>query len=118
MITSTGTIYTTAELNRELQSVYTLTVSATDQGSPPLSSTASVSIFVADRNDHAPQWIYPVGHNRTVSISPQTPVGYIIATVKASDEDMGLNGNLTYNIVRGNDDMMFKVRCSSVLVLV
>ena len=105
----TGKIYATAELNREERSVYQLTVSATDQGSPPLSSTASVSIFVADRNDHAPQWLYPLGHNMTVSISPQTPVGYVIATVRATDEDLGINSNLTYNIVRGNDNLMFKV---------
>ncbi|KAI3351195.1 hypothetical protein L3Q82_005751 [Scortum barcoo] len=42
------------QLDRELVSVYNITITATDEGSPPLSSSKSVELSVADINDNPP----------------------------------------------------------------
>ena len=115
----TGLIITTQVLDRELQAVYYLTIVALDQGNPPLTGTTSVTVFVADKNDNAPTFDFPrhiedkkpmsemvssrrssdpeQKFNDTISISPLTPVGYLIAKLRASDLDIGENANLTYS---------------------
>ncbi|XP_045579278.1 protocadherin beta-15-like [Salmo salar] len=47
-------LVTTGELDRELVSDYNITITATDEGSPPLSSSKSVQLSVADVNDNPP----------------------------------------------------------------
>ena len=41
-------------LDREKTAMYSLTVQATDQGSPSMSSTAGVNLTILDVNDNAP----------------------------------------------------------------
>ncbi|KAI7801537.1 putative protocadherin gamma-A11-like [Triplophysa rosa] len=47
-------LVTTGELDRELVSDYNITITATDKGSPPLSSIKNVHFTVADVNDNPP----------------------------------------------------------------
>ena len=47
-------LVTTGQLDRELVSDYNITISATDEGSPPLSSSKTVQLSVADINDNPP----------------------------------------------------------------
>ncbi len=47
-------LVTTGELDRELLSDYNITITATDEGSPPLSSTKNIHLTVADVNDNPP----------------------------------------------------------------
>jgi len=42
----TGNVYTRTELDREAESVYLFVVMASDRGSPSLSATSSVTVFV------------------------------------------------------------------------
>lgn len=55
----TGAITTTKLLDRETQSGYLLTVTARDNGNPPLSDSTDVEISVADVNDNAPKFLKP-----------------------------------------------------------
>ena len=50
----TGAIVTTKALDREKTSGYLLTVTARDNGNPPMSDTTDVEISVSDVNDNAP----------------------------------------------------------------
>ncbi|XP_008302191.1 protocadherin beta-16-like [Stegastes partitus] len=47
-------LVSTGQLDREVVSDYNITISATDEGSPPLSSSKSVQLSVADINDNPP----------------------------------------------------------------
>uniref|UniRef100_A0A8C4WGP0 Cadherin domain-containing protein n=1 Tax=Gopherus evgoodei TaxID=1825980 RepID=A0A8C4WGP0_9SAUR len=64
------------------------------------SSVASLVIFVNDINDHPPvfgQSVYQV------NISEEVPPGSYVRGLSATDRDSGLNANLKYSIVSGNE---------------
>ncbi|XP_052004434.1 protocadherin-8-like [Xyrauchen texanus] len=89
------TIVTMAPLDREKTPEYNLTVVAEDFGAPPLRTLTHFMIRLTDVNDNAPVFsakIYEgfIGEN-------QLP-GTYITTVLASDQDSGLNGEITYEL--------------------
>uniref|UniRef100_A0A3B4B0Z4 Cadherin domain-containing protein n=1 Tax=Periophthalmus magnuspinnatus TaxID=409849 RepID=A0A3B4B0Z4_9GOBI len=81
---------------------YTLTVSASDQGSPPLTSTVSVEITILDINDHSPQFQSP---SYTADISEDVPIGSLVVDVKAVDLDQGVNSQIVYFLSQGSKSM-------------
>ncbi|XP_042677339.1 LOW QUALITY PROTEIN: neural-cadherin-like [Centrocercus urophasianus] len=67
------------------------------------SSTAMCLIEVEDSNDHS-----PVFHSQLIQTSPifeNVPVGTTVTTVRATDKDSGLNGNIIYSIKSDSDPM-------------
>ena len=52
-----GIIRTTAELDREQQSLYRITVTAEDMGMPVRSQSANVIITINDVNDNSPVFV-------------------------------------------------------------
>ncbi|CAH8475311.1 unnamed protein product [Schistosoma turkestanicum] len=106
-----GIIYTHQTTDREQTPVLTFEVIATDTGNPPLSAVTSVLIRILDTNDNSPVWIFPkqFGANSVINISQHSTVGLLIAQLKAIDIDEGLNGEVVYSIVHGNDDGLFEV---------
>lgn len=97
----TGTVRTTRSLDREHQAVYHLTAVATELAYPHGSSTANVTVFVADRNDNAPR-IVPRSSNNTAVVSVYAAPGHVFARVTATDPDRGLNARLRYSITGGD----------------
>ncbi|XP_036168818.1 protocadherin alpha-1 isoform X2 [Myotis myotis] len=83
-------------LDREKLSHYELVVTARDGGSPSLSSTASVSVEVADVNDNAPLFAQP---EYTVFVKENNPPGRHIFTVSARDSDAQENARVSYSLV-------------------
>ncbi|XP_042106524.1 protocadherin gamma-B2 isoform X13 [Ovis aries] len=83
-------------LDREEISEYNITVMATDRGKPPLSSSITITLHIADVNDNA-----PVFHQASyvVHVPENNPPGASIAHVSASDPDLGPNGHVSYSIV-------------------
>ncbi|XP_014649501.1 PREDICTED: protocadherin alpha-2-like [Ceratotherium simum simum] len=71
-------------LDRESVANYEVVVTARDGGSPSLSTTASVSVEVADVNDNAPAFPQP---EYTVFVKENNPPGCHIFTVSARDAD-------------------------------
>lgn len=59
-----------------------------------------VTVHVLDDNDHTP-FFDPAGY--PIAISESTSVGSTILRVFASDNDIGTNAMLSYNITRGNN---------------
>nr|XP_057938974.1 protocadherin-8 [Doryrhamphus excisus] len=89
-------IVTAAPLDRERISEYNLTVMAEDFGSPPLRKITQYTIRISDENDNAPRFTKPVYE---VSVAENNAPGAYIATVEATDADLGNNGKITYRLV-------------------
>jgi len=78
--------------------VYELVAVVRDVHQSTMSSTASVTIYIIDANDHAPVWVMPSALNTTlVRVSSYTAVGTPVARVRAVDADAADNARLTYS---------------------
>lgn len=102
----TGKIILVKDLDREMQSVYSLEVAATDKRSHKRSSSAIVTVIVDDVNDHAPKF------NQTkyeASVSELAPVGHTILKLTATDSDFNQNAKIIYDITSGNDLGHFQI---------
>ncbi|XP_013963374.1 protocadherin gamma-B5 isoform X15 [Canis lupus familiaris] len=83
-------------LDREQTPEYNVTITATDRGKPPLSSSISITLHIADVNDNAPVFQQA---SYEVHEAENNPPGASIAQVSASDPDLGPNGRVSYSIV-------------------
>uniref|UniRef100_A0A3B3TF36 Protocadherin Fat 4 n=1 Tax=Paramormyrops kingsleyae TaxID=1676925 RepID=A0A3B3TF36_9TELE len=91
---STGEIRTTRPLDREKTARFVLSVKATDQGTPPKSSTVDVIITVLDVNDNSPRF----SKIFSATVPESAPIGYTVTRVTTSDEDAGANAVSHYSI--------------------
>ncbi|GFU49959.1 cadherin-99C [Trichonephila clavipes] len=92
-----GTISVARRLDREEVSAYTLVVKASDPSN--LFSTTTVDIRVTDINDQNPIFQQPEYTFRVEEGQADAYVG----TVQARDEDIGMNGEITYSLSGSND---------------
>ena len=83
-------------LDREKDSHYNVTIVATDGGTPPLSSTSDFSVYLSDVNDNAPRFPAPLVR---VFLKENSPIGYLISTVCATDQDLNENAHLSYSLI-------------------
>ncbi|KFO19357.1 Protocadherin gamma-A1 [Fukomys damarensis] len=88
-------LVTERTLDRELTSGYNITVTATDQGTPMLSTQTYISLLVTDVNDNP-----PVFHQDSYSvyIPENNPRGASIFSVSAQDADSSENAQVTYSL--------------------
>ncbi|KAM5214025.1 protocadherin gamma-B2 isoform 19-T19 [Hipposideros larvatus] len=89
-------LVTDGALDREQTPEYNVTITATDKGKPPLSSSRSVTLHIGDINDNAPVFQQSA---YLVHVPENNPPGASIAQVSASDPDLGPNGHVSYSIV-------------------
>ena len=101
-----GNLKVARKLDRETVEVYILNISASDHGTPPLSSFVEVYVNVLDKNDNRPFFSQSV---YTASISEAATLQSSIATVLATDKDFGTNALITYTILSGNSDRTFSI---------
>ena len=97
-ITDTSGIITVrngAILDFEVTKSYNLTVVATDNGRPSMSSTAQLRIQVTDINDNIPIFSQPAYSS---IVCENTPINTTILQVEASDRDSGSFGEIEYYI--------------------
>ncbi|KAK1789318.1 hypothetical protein P4O66_015254, partial [Electrophorus voltai] len=90
------TLVTDGPLDRETVPEYTVVVTASDAGSPPLSSQKTFVVSLSDVNDNAPAFSQP---SYSVDIAENNAPGAPIAAVSASDPDLGDNARLTYSVL-------------------
>ncbi len=109
---STGelTVNNEGALDYETTSSFNLVVMVTDNGSSPMSSSASVTVNVNDINED------PVIDNQDFDVEENTPNGQEVGTVIAIDPDNGQS--LTYTIVSGNNSGAFQIGSSSGIITV
>ncbi|XP_068816241.1 protocadherin alpha-C2 [Struthio camelus] len=93
------TLITQGNLDREKAASYNITVTATDSGSPPLSSQKVIHVEISDINDNPPYFEEPV---YSVYIPENNPLGVLLCTVKATDPDVAENAYVSYSLLDGD----------------
>ncbi|XP_054890374.1 protocadherin alpha-2-like [Poeciliopsis prolifica] len=93
-------LITDGPLDRETVSVHNLTITAVDEGSPALTSTALVNVYISDVNDNAPR--FPEG-DINVHLKENSKVGQIITKVTAQDADASENAGYFVAKIRAVD---------------
>ncbi|XP_070819192.1 protocadherin alpha-8-like isoform X17 [Chaetodon trifascialis] len=83
-------------LDREIVSQYNVTITARDEGSPPLSSTAVIAVQISDINDNAPH--FPEA-NLNIYVRENSKIGDIITRTTAQDADANENAKLSYSLM-------------------
>ncbi|XP_052344193.1 protocadherin alpha-8-like isoform X3 [Oncorhynchus keta] len=94
-------VVTRSPLDREKVSQYDLTIVATDQGHPPLSSVKTISVVVSDVNDNSPEFsLSPY----TFYVTENNEPGASVFSVSASDRDIDENAFISYHILRDSGE--------------
>ncbi|XP_040330360.1 protocadherin Fat 4 isoform X2 [Herpailurus yagouaroundi] len=96
-----GDLIATKRLDRERRSKYSLLVRA-DDGLQ--SSDMRINITVSDVNDHTPKFSRPV---YSFDIPEDTTPGSLVAAILATDDDSGVNGEITYIVNEDDEDGIF-----------
>ncbi|KAM4892805.1 protocadherin gamma-B5-like [Sylvia borin] len=124
-----GALYAQRSLDYEQCREFAVAVRAQDGGAPARSSTATVRVFVLDRNDNAPRVLWPAagagaavapgeaaGAAAAAAAAPPFEVvprsaeaGYLVAKVVAVDADAGRNAWLSYELVQASEPALFRV---------
>ncbi|KAL6101355.1 cdh23 [Pungitius sinensis] len=104
--TSSGVLSSVAVLDREQIGQYHLRIIAYDAGKFPRTSTSTLTVTILDVNDETPTF-NPRVYN--VSLKENVPRDHIVARLSCSDNDAGLNAELSYFITGGNQDGKFSV---------
>ncbi|XP_058852107.1 protocadherin alpha-C2-like isoform X1 [Acipenser ruthenus] len=105
----TGIIYALRSFDYEKLREFQFEVKAQDAGIPPLSSIATVYVYVVDQNDNAPQVLYPSSGNSTEMVPRTANAGHLVTKVIALDADSGQNAWLFYHLLQATDPTLFKV---------
>jgi VCBS repeat-containing protein len=101
---STGaiTVANSSALDFETTPTFTLTVTVTDNGTPNLSDTGTITVNLTDLNEA------PVANDATFSVAENSPNGTAVGTVTATDQDVPAQ-TLTYAITVGNTGGAFAI---------
>uniref|UniRef100_A0A3B4W9S8 Cadherin domain-containing protein n=1 Tax=Seriola lalandi dorsalis TaxID=1841481 RepID=A0A3B4W9S8_SERLL len=108
----TGVIHAVRSFDYEQFRSFKVHVMARDNGSPPLSSNVTVSVFISDMNDNSPQILYPApeGNSFMTELVPKAAHGgSLVSKVIAVDADSGQNAWLSYHIVKSTDPGLFTI---------
>ncbi|XP_029918457.1 cadherin-23-like [Myripristis murdjan] len=108
----TGVIHAVRSFDYEQFRSFKVQVMARDNGSPPLSSNVTVSVFITDVNDNSPQILYPApgGSSFMTELVPKAAHGgSLVSKVIAVDADSGQNAWLSYHIVKSTDPGLFTI---------
>ncbi|KAM9266172.1 protocadherin gamma-B5-like [Cariama cristata] len=122
-----GAVYAQRSFDYEQCREFAVAVRAQDGGAPARSSTATVRVFVLDRNDNAPRVLWPAagagagaGAGAAEAGAGAAPwpfevvprsaeAGYLVAKVVAVDADAGRNAWLSYELVQAPEPALFRV---------
>ena len=84
---------------------YELTITAIDKGNHRSDPPATVKIRVLDVNDHQPV----LKECREQSIKEKQPIGTVLTTLTATDEDRGVNKLIEYSLATVQKQNVFKI---------
>lgn len=102
----TGVISLERALDREVQSAYQLRAAASDLGSPRLSAVCPLVVSVLDINDNPPVFEQ---REYAANVSEDAAVGKPLLRVHAASRDAEASGEISYNIISGNEHSRFRV---------
>ncbi|XP_016328574.1 protocadherin alpha-3-like isoform X2 [Sinocyclocheilus anshuiensis] len=112
----TGQLYNLQSFNFEEQKTLSFHVQATDSGIPPLSSNATVNVFILDENDNSPVILPPYSEPGSVNseyIPYSAEAGYFVAKIRAVDADSGYNALLSYHLTEPKGTNLFRIGSST-----
>nr|XP_055194855.1 protocadherin-19 isoform X2 [Nyctereutes procyonoides] len=89
-----GLVTVTGALDYEEGHVYELDVQAKDLGPNSIPAHCKVTVSVLDTNDNPPVINLLSVNSEMVEVSESAPPGYVIALVRVSDRDSGLNARV------------------------
>ncbi|XP_023607819.1 protocadherin alpha-C1 isoform X2 [Myotis lucifugus] len=89
-------LLTDGPLDREQVSEYQVLITASDGGSPPLSTRRTLTVSVADVNDNAPRFPQP---RQELFVAENNGPGASLGRVFAQDPDLGNNGLVFYELL-------------------
>ncbi|PWA23520.1 hypothetical protein CCH79_00006104 [Gambusia affinis] len=101
-------LVTKGRLDREAESHYDITITATDCGEPRLSAAKTLQIHVSDINDNRP--VFSQNPLEIYLVENNAP-GVSIFSITASDKDVNENAAITYNI-RKSDGIHAQIKYS------
>ncbi|XP_072446371.1 protocadherin gamma-C5-like [Chiloscyllium punctatum] len=87
-------LITSGLLDREVNPLYNIPVTAWDLGSSPLSTNKTIQISLSDVNDNYPRFARPT---YTIYVMENNVPGASISTVNAFDPDLNQNSHITYS---------------------
>ncbi|XP_064099968.1 fat-like cadherin-related tumor suppressor homolog isoform X2 [Macrobrachium nipponense] len=100
----TGILYVSGPLNRERRSEYDLRVRAWDSSiEDPRSALARVLVTVLDMNDCSPE--FGAASRLSVDVPEDLPLGAVVATLRATDRDLGLGGQISYSLLDSHSNV-------------
>lgn len=108
----TGAVHATRSFDYEQTQTLQFEVQARDRGSPPLSSTVTVRLFVLDLNDNAPAVLRPRARPGSLcpqALPPSVGAGHLVTKVTAVDLDSGYNAWVSYQLLEAPDPSLFAV---------
>ncbi|XP_069812893.1 protocadherin gamma-B1-like [Dendropsophus ebraccatus] len=109
----TGVFYAQWSFDYEKNKEFIIEITATDNGSPSLSSNATLIIHIVDQNDNAPKILYPspdIGGSAVFEMVPfASEPGSLITKVVAVDADSGHNSWLSYHFLQVSDPNHFVI---------
>ncbi|KAL8603768.1 hypothetical protein ACOMHN_024384 [Nucella lapillus] len=103
---SNGHLLLVSNLSAPQKSQYNLRLKAKDGGTPPQISFTTLTLKVIDVNDHAP--LFAEGsRSQEKTVSRVVSPGAQLLKLKASDEDLGRNAEISFAIIEGNAEGLF-----------
>ncbi|XP_056322243.1 protocadherin gamma-A12-like isoform X22 [Danio aesculapii] len=111
-----GEIFSLQSFNHEETKRFQFQVMATDSGVPPLSSNATVNVFILDENDNSPVILAPYsepGSVNTENIPYSAEAGYFVAKIRTVDADSGYNALLSYHLTEPKGTNLFRIGSST-----
>lgn len=91
-----------SKLDREIKDFYNCTIIARDNGNPQRSGVMKINITITDENDNPPI-LDQTSYNITVKENLQINTG--ILQIRATDKDIGLNGQIKYRFSPHQSDL-------------
>ena len=111
---STGVIRLKSTLDSETLNTYSVNVEAIDQSSgTKLTGAATLTVNVLDVNEFTPQCTNVVFKQLT----PPIAITDLIHTLDCVDNDIGVNGQITYSFVSGNTNSDFAVATNGAITV-
>lgn len=102
-----GKIYLEEALDREQVDTLTITVTATDKGSPRMATSMNLTVHVEDANDHDPEFSQST---YSLTVREDIPRGTSLFQVQALDRDIGTNGQVRYMLTQASPFVVDTVR--------
>ncbi|KAG8579338.1 hypothetical protein GDO81_010823, partial [Engystomops pustulosus] len=109
----TGVIYAQRSFDYEQHKEFQIQINARDNGSPSLSSNATLLIHIVDQNDNPPKILYPSPDSGGMAVFEMVPFdseeGSLITKVVAIDPDSGHNAWLSYHFLHLSEPSYFVI---------